>query len=95
MKDIGDIYQDVKGCSTGDVKDFLVPGIDEAAILAGETVALTHYLYVMTKDIYSDSVMLDLMFNLMPISPQIATYLGLRAVKLHSYIFKKETDTEL
>jgi len=89
MKDIGDIYQDIKDCSTGDVKDVLLPGIDETAILAGETVAFTHYLYVMTKDIYSDSVMLDIMFNLMPISPQIVTYLGLRAMKVYGYIFEK------
>ncbi len=91
MKDIGDIYQDIKGCSTGDVKDFLVPGIDEAAILAGETVAFTYYLYVMTKDIYSDSVMLDIMLNLIPISPQIATYFGLRTVKFYGYFFEKDT----
>ena len=67
-----------------------MPGIDEAAILAGETVALTHILYEMTKDISSDSVMLDIMLHLVPISPQIATYFGPRAVKLYGYFFEKD-----
>lgn len=89
MKDIGDIYQDIKGCSYKDFKDFLVPGIDEAAILAGETVAFSHYLYVMGKDISFDNETVDFLFNLRLIAIPIITYLGLRTVKVYGYIFEK------
>ncbi len=36
--------------------------------------------------------MVDFMFNLMQIAPQIATYFGPRAMKLYGYFFEKETE---
>ena len=66
-----------------------MPGIDEAAILLGETGAFSHYLYVMGKDISFDNETVDLLFNLRLIAIPIITYLGLRTVKVYGYIFEK------
>ena len=68
-----------------------MPKLNETILLTGETVALTHILYEITKDISSDNVVLDFMLNLVPIATPLCTYLIPRGMKLYGYIFEKDT----